>query len=65
MQHKCRSIIIAVDNRALDIREKYNINCFLRTEIDKIEKVINSEFETKVHIDEEKINAWKSQFKNY
>ena len=62
MQHKCRSIIIAVDNRALDIREKYNINCVLRTEIDKIDKIINTDFETHVQIDEEKINQWKGQF---
>ena len=62
MQHHCRSIIIGVDNRALDIKQKYNINCFYRNDIETIEKFINSTFETNVCIDEEAILDWKKQF---
>lgn len=62
MQHKCRSIIISIDNRTTDMRNNYNINCINREEIEGIDSRINSSFETKINIDIDKINQWKSQF---
>lgn len=63
MQHKKRTIIIGVDNRAMDMQETYNLNVLHRDQIkDKLETMINSSFETNVSIDLEKINKWKSQF---
>lgn len=62
MQHKVRSIILVVDNRARDMQQSYNINAIERDEIDKLEAMINSEFVTNVKIDEAKIKEWKSQF---
>lgn len=65
MQHKVRSIILIVDNRARDMQKTYNINAIERNNIDDLEKMIQSEFATNIKIDEDKINAWKSQFANY
>lgn len=62
MQHKVRSIILIVDNRARDMQENYNINAIERDDMDNLEVKINSEFTTDVKIDQEKINNWKSQF---
>lgn len=63
LQHKVRSIILAVDNRALDIKETYNIIVLERKKIDELERLINSEFSTNIKIDEKKIAEWKAQFK--
>jgi len=65
MQHKVRSIILVVDNRARDMQKTYNINAVERDDIDQLDEIINSEFATDIHIDQEKINLWKSQFKSY
>lgn len=63
MQYYVRSIILIIDNRARDIKNNYNINSIERNEIDfKLEKMINSRFITKININEEAINEWKSQF---
>ncbi len=61
MQHKVRSLILIVDNRAADMGETYNINTIKRYD-KNLENIINSEIVTNINIDEEKINAWKSQF---
>ena len=64
MQNKKRSIIIAVDNRAKDIKKSYNLNIIDREEIEKkLENKILSSFETKINIDIENINKWKAQFR--
>lgn len=63
LQHKRRTIILSVDNRARDIKKNYNLPCIERNNIDKLDSLINSSFETKINIDIDKINKWKSQFK--
>ena len=62
MQNFVRSIILIIDNRARDIKETYNIVAIERNKILELESVINSKFETKINIDEEKIKEWKNQF---
>lgn len=62
MQHSVRALIIIVDNRARDMQQSYNINAIERGDLDQLELKINSEFITKVQIDEEKIKVWKRQF---
>ena len=65
LQHKKRSIILAVDNRTNDMKETYNLPSMERREIsDKLEDLINSTFETKINIDENAIAKWKGQFKD-
>lgn len=65
MQQKVRSVILIVDNRARDMQATYNINAVERDDIDNLESVIQSDFETKIKIDQDKIALWKKQFESY
>ena len=62
MRHKVRSIILIVDNRARDMKESYNLVAVERNDINQLDSLIKSSFETDVKIDEEKILKWKAQF---
>lgn len=62
MQHKRRSIIVAVDNRALEINKDFNIPIVQRDDIDKLENMINAGFETRIRLPVENIRLWKQQF---
>ena len=61
MQHKVRSVILSVDNRASDMAETYNLNV-LRRDDPKIEEFLCGEIVTAVNIDEQAIAAFKQQF---
>lgn len=63
LQNKVRSIIIAVDERAKGVKETNNIVCVNRNDTDKIEELINSDFETCIKIKNKEINLFLSQFK--
>ena len=63
MQHKIRSVILVVDNRAADMAFTYNLNTIQRDD-PKLKQVINSELITDVHIDEDAIESWKCQFRS-
>ena len=65
MRHKKRAIIIAIDERAEEINKKNKLNCLLIDEMDKLEDMINSEFETKIVMPFEEINRWKAQFEEF
>jgi hypothetical protein len=62
MQHKIRTIIIIVDNRAADMAATYNINTIARGDTN-LESMIRNPFSTNVLINEERIEMWKSQFR--
>lgn len=62
MQKKRRSIIIGVDNRALEKQQDFNINVINREEIHKLNDYLNSEIETNIKLDFNAINSWKAQF---
>lgn len=61
MQHKVRSVILAVDNRAADMAETYNLNV-LRRDDPNLEAALCGEIVTDVNIDEEAIAEFKRQF---
>lgn len=63
LQHKKRSIILSVDNRARDMMETYNINVIERNKLSDIEIKLKDNFKTEVKINEHNIIKWKSQFK--
>ncbi|MCI7264986.1 MAG: polysaccharide pyruvyl transferase family protein [Eubacterium coprostanoligenes] len=65
MRHKKRAIIIAIDERAKEINACNNLNCLMIDEVDKLDKMINSEFETKVIMPFDEINRWKAQFEEF
>lgn len=62
LQHKKRSIIISIDNRAREKKKDFNIPCIERNEMSNLNKMINSSFKTEINIPIENINKWKSQF---
>ena len=61
MQHKVRSVILAVDNRAADMAETYNINVLHRDDT-SLETLLRGEIITDVNIDEVAIAEFKQQF---
>lgn len=63
MQKGKRSVIIGVDNRAIEKKKDYNLNVIKRNEIDSLEIVINSRLDTNITLNIEGINKWKNQFK--
>lgn len=64
LQHKVRTLIVAVDHRALNKKEDYNLPVIEReTCKSTLKDLINSEFETIINLDFDKINTWKNQFK--
>lgn len=63
MQHFTRSIIIIIDNRARDMKQNYNLSAIERNDINDLETLINSKWNTELNINEEKIQTWKAQFK--
>lgn len=62
MQHKVRSIVIAIDNRVKDMRATYSFQSIDREEIEMLPGLINSSWITDIGIDEEAIVQWKRQF---
>lgn len=62
MRHHRRSIIIAIDERAREINKSNHLVCIDRKDLDQLPELINSEFETRVTMDQEAIYCWKSQF---
>lgn len=65
MRHQKRAIIIAIDERAKEINAKNNLNCLTIDEMDKLESMINCEFETNVVMPFDEIARWKSQFEEF
>ena len=65
MQHKVRSIIIAIDNRTRYLKESYYIHSIERNDIDCLGDLIESQFKTDVRLKQENIEKWFSQFEEY
>lgn len=63
LQNKRRTIIIGIDNRAVEKEKDFNIKVLNRENIETLKSLINSNFNTEINIDVEKINIWKNQFK--
>lgn len=61
MQHKVRTVILSVDNRAADMAETYHLNV-LRRDDPQLESTLCGEIVTAVNIDEQAIAAFKQQF---
>ena len=63
LNNQRRTIIIAIDNRAIEMGKDTKLPIVLRDEIEnKLEKMINSSFETKIEIPTDNINKWKAQY---
>jgi len=62
MQFKRRTIIIGIDNRAIELSKDSYITLIKRDEIDFLTEKINSNFETKISLPCKHIEKWKKQF---
>lgn len=62
LQHKRRTLIIGIDNRALEKKKDFNLNVLDRENIHMLPEIINNKIQTKLHLDFDKINQWKKQF---
>lgn len=62
LQHGKRTIIIGIDNRALEKKSDFNLQVIHGQDIDTLEDVINSSFATDIRIDTDAIRTWMEQF---
>ena len=62
LNHKKRSLILAVDNRAKEIAASTNLPVVDRANIEEIKEWIYSRKETKLNLPIEEIEKWKEQF---
>lgn len=63
MNLKKRSLIVSIDNRALEISKDTNLPIILRNDIPTIlNSKINTDFSTEIKLPMENINKWKKQF---
>jgi polysaccharide pyruvyl transferase WcaK-like protein len=62
LQFGKRTMILAVDNRAMEISRDTNLNVIPREDVNQVTNFINGSYQTLIHLPEEAINQWKSQF---
>ncbi|MEZ4859225.1 MAG: polysaccharide pyruvyl transferase family protein [Flavobacteriaceae bacterium] len=62
LQQKRRTIIIGIDNRALEKKKDFNIPVLERQNINDLERLLASNFKTEIKIPEQNIEIWKKQF---
>lgn len=62
LQYKKRSIIIAIDNRAIEMKKDFNLPIILPGEIKQLNTIINGELITDIHLPKNKIKKWLNQF---
>lgn len=63
LHHKCRSLILAVDNRAVEMQKDFNIPAIAPDAFTEISNWINSTQIVDIKLDYDSINEWKQQFK--
>lgn len=62
LQKGRRTVIIGIDNRAIEKQKDFNLPVVNRTELSSIEAIINSDLILNISIPVENINRWKNQF---
>jgi len=62
LQMKRRTIILGIDNRALEKSKDFNIKVVARDDLQGLKKAVKDNFETRINIPVERIEKWKSQF---
>jgi hypothetical protein len=60
MLAKKRSLILQIDNRAKEIGGEVKFPSFARTDIDEIERWIERPAPTNIHLNPDRINAWRA-----
>ena len=62
LQLKVRTLIIGIDNRALEKARDFGLNVLDRKEIDSIDHLINETNSTHIRLPIDNIESWKAQF---
>lgn len=62
MQHKKRTIILAIDNRVRDLNAAYNLHVLERKDVNSLPNLINKSCATDVRLKQENIDTWLAQF---
>ena len=57
-----RTLILAVDNRAIEIGKDVGLHVIRRKDVNEITKHLKKDYITKIKIPEENIKIWKNQF---
>jgi polysaccharide pyruvyl transferase WcaK-like protein len=65
LQRGVRTLILAVDNRALEIGKDVNLNVIKRENIEQALEFINNEYVTEIKLPTENINMFKNSLKSY
>lgn len=65
LQHKRRSIIIAIDSRARSFRNDFNLPVIDNKSLSDLDTMINSEFRTEIKLKSDRIEEFKSALKEY
>jgi polysaccharide pyruvyl transferase WcaK-like protein len=62
IQRYKRTLILAVDNRAIEIGKDTNLNVIPISEVERAYDFIQHEYETEIHLPVKQIAEWKNQF---
>lgn len=64
LQHQARSIIIGIDNRAIEMHNDFRLPVLPAANIKSLDEIINTDYSLDLSIPWNQINEWKSQFRN-
>lgn len=64
LQKKRRTLIIGIDNRAIELQSDFGIPVITQENIGMLDKVIKSKFNTEIKLPTDNINKFLSQFNN-
>ena len=62
MRHQKRSVILAIDERALGIHQSNHLNCITKERIEELEDILSGSIVTDVRMPLDRIETWKKQF---
>lgn len=62
LQHGNRMLILAVDNRALEISRDTNLNVIPREDVARVADFIDGTYQTSIRLPQGAIDQWKAQF---
>lgn len=62
MQHKKRTILLAIDNRVRDLSATYSLRTLERHDIERLPEIIHTSFATDVKLKQSNIDKWFAQF---
>jgi polysaccharide pyruvyl transferase WcaK-like protein len=65
LQHKRRSIIIAIDSRAKSFKNDFNLPVIDKDNLNQLSKMINSNFKTEIILKKDRINEFKTKLTEF